>query len=103
MTVFYTIVDVAALNAFVVWLHKTPNWKASQGTRRRRIFLLELGNSLVLPYVEERASDISGLSIAVQRATQAMLNRPVASLPQSTAAAGSKVRKCAVYPSQNIP
>jgi len=60
MTVFYTIVDVAALNAFVVWLHKTPNWKASQGTRRRRIFLLELGKSLVLPYVEERDSDISG-------------------------------------------
>jgi len=52
---------------------------------------------LVLPYVEERASDISGLSIAVQRAMQAMLNRPTASLPQSTAAAGSKVRKCHLH------
>jgi Transposase IS4 len=31
MVVFYTVVDIAALNAFVIWLarlHKKPNWMA---------------------------------------------------------------------------
>jgi len=45
---------------------------------------------------EEQASNISGLSNAVQGAMQAMLNGPVASLPQPTSAAISKVQKCAL-------
>jgi len=84
------------LNGFVIWLHKKPNWKTSKGTRRRRIFLLELAKALVLPNIEDRASDVNGLSIAVQRAIQAMLNRPVQSLPQSTAATDNKARKYAM-------
>jgi len=27
IVVFYTIIDIAALNSFVIWLHKYPNWE----------------------------------------------------------------------------
>jgi hypothetical protein len=42
MVVFYTIVDITALNAYVIWLHKNPNWEVLRGARRRRTFLLSI-------------------------------------------------------------
>jgi len=43
MVVFYTVIDIAALNTSVVWLHKYPNWKIKILKERRRRFLKELG------------------------------------------------------------
>lgn len=97
MVVFYTIVDISALNAFVIWLHKNPNWNASKGPRLRRIFILELGKSLILPHIKERASDVSGFSVVVQKAMQVMLTGSE-SMHHSTATSGTcgQVRNCAI-------
>jgi hypothetical protein len=55
MALFYNLLDVGGIAAFIVWLGNNPNWKESEGTRRRRIFLTELGYAMVTPHMEERA------------------------------------------------
>lgn len=47
------MVDVSALNAFLVYLDVNPNWKAKQKAKRKS-FLTDLGLSLVKPYMQSR-------------------------------------------------
>lgn len=54
MTVFYNMIDVSAYNGFVLWCQINPQWNAGKLTKRR-IFLEELGRSLVEPYVQNRS------------------------------------------------
>ena len=49
------VVDVGAVAAFVIWLGNFPQWKISEGKRRRCLFLSELANQLVLPEIRRRA------------------------------------------------
>lgn len=53
MIVFYNILDVSAYNAYVLWISFDPNWNASKLTRRR-IFLEELGKSLIKEHIASR-------------------------------------------------
>ncbi|XP_053356860.1 ribonuclease inhibitor-like [Clarias gariepinus] len=53
MVVFYNILDVSAYNAFVVWTEIDPGWNGEK-TFKRRLFLEELGKSLVSPFIERR-------------------------------------------------
>ncbi|XP_047103470.1 uncharacterized protein LOC124722340 [Schistocerca piceifrons] len=53
MIVFYNILDVSAYNAYVLWISVDPNWNASKLTRRR-IFLEELGKSLIKEHIASR-------------------------------------------------
>ncbi|CAM4571666.1 unnamed protein product [Leuciscus chuanchicus] len=55
MVVFSNMLDVSALNAFVLWSEINPAWNAGK-TFRRRIFLEELGKALVSPQIERRKS-----------------------------------------------
>ena len=48
VALFGNVVDVGAAAAFIVWLGNFPQWKISEGKRRRRLFLSELGNFLFL-------------------------------------------------------
>ena len=48
VVLFGNCIDVGAVAAFVIWMAKYPEWKSSEGKRRRRIFLLELGQELVI-------------------------------------------------------
>lgn len=53
MVIFYNILDVSAYNAFVLWTHIDPGWNTAK-KNKRRIFLEELGNSLVKAQIERR-------------------------------------------------
>ncbi|XP_063049276.1 piggyBac transposable element-derived protein 4-like [Engraulis encrasicolus] len=53
MVVFYNMLDVSAYNAFIIWTEVDPGWN-SRKTFRRRLFLDELGRSLVSSYIERR-------------------------------------------------
>uniref|UniRef100_A0A3P9MKV5 PiggyBac transposable element-derived protein domain-containing protein n=1 Tax=Oryzias latipes TaxID=8090 RepID=A0A3P9MKV5_ORYLA len=53
MVVFYNILNVSAYNAFVLWTNIHQGWNSTQNTKRR-MFLEELGNSLVKPHIEQR-------------------------------------------------
>lgn len=39
--------------AYVLRLGNNPEWKLSEGTQRRRIFLTELGYAMVMPHTQK--------------------------------------------------
>jgi len=51
---FGNVVDVAAV-AFIIWVGNFPQWKISEGKRRRHLFLSEPANQLVIPQIRCRA------------------------------------------------
>jgi len=53
MVVFSTILDVSAINAFVVWREVNPSWERGK-SMKRRLFLEQLGKALVSPQMERR-------------------------------------------------
>ncbi|KAG5855065.1 hypothetical protein ANANG_G00044970 [Anguilla anguilla] len=46
---------VEGIAAFIIWMGNFPDWMSSEGSRRRRIFLKELGHALVMPNIKRRA------------------------------------------------
>jgi len=56
MCLFFNMLDVGGIAAFIVWLGNDPDWKLSEGTWRRHIFLTDLGYAMVTPHVKERAT-----------------------------------------------
>lgn len=55
MALFYNMIDVSALNAYIIWLHLKPEWNEAKAHRRRN-FLKELGKSLIQANQEKRAA-----------------------------------------------
>ncbi|KAM4031867.1 LOW QUALITY PROTEIN: piggyBac transposable element-derived protein 4-like [Anomaloglossus baeobatrachus] len=53
MVVFSNILDVSAYNAFVLWTHIHQGWN-SKTKNKRRMFLEELGRSLVKGHIDQR-------------------------------------------------
>lgn len=51
---FYNCLNLAAINAQVVFVAKFPGWEAAS-PHRRRIFLENLGLQLLRPWMQERA------------------------------------------------
>jgi hypothetical protein len=91
MVVFYTMIDVAALNTLVLWLFKNPGWSVKKRGQRRKHFLHELGMALVMPQIERRQT-LTGLQSDIRSAIDTILDRPSALPPPSAAAAS--VAKC---------
>lgn len=71
MIVFSTMLDAAALNAFAIWNSLFPFWKSSIHGRKRRQFLLELGDSLIKPHIERR--NLGSLSNTIVRDMQLLV------------------------------
>lgn len=55
MIIFYNMLDISAYNAFVLWTSINPDWNKNKLTKRR-LFLEELGKSLVAPLITSRRS-----------------------------------------------
>ncbi|KAK7130472.1 hypothetical protein R3I93_019962 [Phoxinus phoxinus] len=53
MTLFYNLIDVSAINAFVLRVAVDPSWNQEK-TFKRRLFLEELGRMLVYPQMKRR-------------------------------------------------
>ena len=53
MALFSHMLDVSAYNALVLWLEVEPNWHQGKNFRRR-LFLQELGGSMVRPCMARR-------------------------------------------------
>ena len=54
LVIFYYIIDVAAYNSSVCFMHKNP--EAYTGSQKRRKYLMDLSESLVMPLIQRRAS-----------------------------------------------
>lgn len=51
---FMNVIDIAALNAYVLYIEKNPDWQKNSKSRRR-LFLLKLGDELTRNNMENRA------------------------------------------------
>lgn len=58
LRMFMDLVDIAALNAYIIWTSKYPNWKINDRSRRQ-LFIRELGVELIRSNVILRQSVIS--------------------------------------------
>ena len=56
MTFFFNMIDVAGIAAYVIWTTKNPQWNNNK-RHRRRIFLQQLGRSLVDSYLNQRSKN----------------------------------------------
>ena len=63
LVLFYNMIDTAGIAAFIIWLCNFPQWEAKVHNRRR-LFLMQLGQSLVKEHVQRRASDTRKLKKA---------------------------------------
>ena len=54
MALFYNLLDVSALNAFIIWIHLNLNWMNGI-FYKRKIFFTELGKQLVRDNAARRA------------------------------------------------
>ncbi|XP_058627857.1 uncharacterized protein LOC131538063 [Onychostoma macrolepis] len=90
MAIFANILDVSALNAFVLWSQINPSWNRGKQFKRR-LFLEDLGRALVLPLMLRRKNiprTPVSLSLLIQsRSTSA------ADLPGPFAAPGPSARR----------
>jgi hypothetical protein len=64
MVVFYDILDVSAVNAFILWTHINPTWNQNK-LQRRRLFLKELGKGLVAEHLQTRLT-LPNLSLSLR-------------------------------------
>ena len=73
MVLFYNLLDVSALNAFIIWIYLNSNWMNGI-LYKRRIFLTELGKQLVRDNAARRAvKSFISFSPFLQGQTQAQL------------------------------
>ena len=74
MVVFYTIIDISALNGSLVWKETHPQWFQDGRNRTRRYFIMDLGMALMKPEIERRAEDPVDLKVPIRMAMEQVLN-----------------------------
>ena len=74
MVVFYTIIDISALNGLLVWKETHPQWFQEGRNRTRRDFLKEPGMALVKPEIERRAVDPVDLKVPIRMGMEQVLD-----------------------------
>lgn len=81
LSLFFTLIDIACLNAGTIFMKNNPEWNKKKHNVRR-LYLLELGQQLVRPVVEERARNVTGLQKPIISAMESVLGK---TLPSTTA------------------
>ncbi len=67
------MLDMAAINALVLWKQKNPEWENNRSGRQRKEFIFQLAEQLVRPFVERRSIDRpQGLHSSVRVAMRSM-------------------------------
>ncbi|XP_035664217.1 piggyBac transposable element-derived protein 4-like [Branchiostoma floridae] len=98
MVLFFNLLDVAGIASLIVFLGNFPDWNLSACSRRRRLFLRELGYNLVMPHVQRRAQ--SPYLMPATRESMARIGvRSVRRAEEPAAAAAQEGRKrCELCP-----
>ncbi|KAM9307115.1 piggyBac transposable element-derived protein 4-like [Pholidichthys leucotaenia] len=98
MVLFFNMVEIAGIAAFIIWLGNFPDWKSSEGTCRHCVFLRELGYELVKPHVEKR-SQVPNLHKATREEIASIGVGPANPVEQPAVAAvpGSR-KRCSFCP-----
>ena len=69
MTFFFNMIGVAGIAAFVVWITKNPSWNENK-SHRLRLFLQQLGRSLVDSHLRQRRQNPAAIQRNVRLAMQ---------------------------------
>nr|XP_054600172.1 piggyBac transposable element-derived protein 4-like [Nothobranchius furzeri] len=98
LVIFYNIVDVSAYSAFVLWTEINQHWNVGK-LYRRRLFLEELGKSLVTPEIQRRARPArSPAAAAIIENVRSASSDQCTMNPVDTGA--KKRKRCQVCPSR---
>lgn len=95
MTFFFNIIDVAALNAYIVFTKEHPNYNIGV-THKRRIFLKDLAKELVIPHMQRRSTNPN-----LRRSVRECMSRfiDICGPPAAHTSATIKRKRCSVCPS----
>ena len=85
MSAFCTLIDIAALNGFSLFIQNFPVWNTKR-SNRRRLYLQELDLELVRPQVENRLKNTIGLQNNILMAMEGVLDRKIQPPKMSDAA-----------------
>ena len=97
---FMELVDMAALNAYIIWTIKNPDWQ-KDNPRKRSEFLQSLVLELVTPYIEIRAQNSHGLQKPIINAMSAVgitVPKPQGRLQKGQSSKMCSGRRCAYCP-----
>lgn len=110
LVVFVNMLDVSAINAFIIFTELNPQWADAKKFARRRFFLKELGHGLVDPFITSRKYLPRGKNAAevVKRVQKRTYDQMSNESEESTTSTGlthtpiTKVRaRCHMCPSQS--
>jgi len=103
MCVFYGMIDIAAVNSFVIFLHNNPAFNP-KATCKRRMFLEKLAMDLIKPQLEYRRAHSAGLSGSILSAMSVVgypcLAEPKPPRQMPTRAATLKRKRCVYCPTK---
>ena len=71
------MIDVAALNGFLIWRETYPDWEKRRRNAIRSEYLKQLGFQLIQPQVQTRSADVSGLTSCITLAISTVLRKPI--------------------------
>jgi len=101
MCVFYGMLDIAAVNSLIVFLHNNPDFHPKDNCKRR-LFLENLVIGLIKPHLENRRNHANGLTEHTRAAVRVVgyLVAVVSKLsrPMSTRGARLKRKRCHYCP-----
>lgn len=86
MALFSNILDVSAVNAFIIFTELNPEWNTTKKLSRRRIFIKEVGRALTEPLILSRQSLPRGRNSAelVKRARKRNLDEMLDPSPSTS-------------------
>ncbi|XP_049927217.1 piggyBac transposable element-derived protein 4-like [Epinephelus moara] len=100
LALFFNMLDISALNAYIVWTAIDPAWHRGK-SHRRRLFLEELGRKLVNPQMARRERlPLTPGALSLVLEAQAGTGNPTST---STTPTTLRVRRqCAVCPTRRV-
>lgn len=66
---FFNMLNLIGINAFIIYITSNPTWELSKLNRRKK-FLLDLGMSMITPYIEHRKLGFTGVQRTIQNAIE---------------------------------
>ena len=99
MVLFFNMLDVVGVAAFIIWISPNPDWSFNDRQGRRRKFLKQLGQELTNDYIQVCLQTPSCLKSNVRNALK-MIGK-LDDLPQPAPAAENwPLERCRLCPTQ---
>ena len=99
LVIFFNMLDVAGIAAYIAWLIKFPNWKITTPNTRRRCFLQNVAEELMKPHIRRRKSQ--PVSRDIQRDIRTALGEPSqGSSVSDDSTETRKRRRCCICPTR---